>query len=148
MSSEQQQTNAEVVQRHIEDVWHEGNLDALNELFTSDHTVVGIPNARESVDSEEHRGFVAAMREAFPDLHYEYDADEIVADETGAAVSWTATGTHEGELMGIEPTGNEMSVRGVMIAYVEDDKIERLDVVWDEFGMFQQLEVDPAQLAQ
>jgi len=72
----------------------------------------------------------------------------MIADGTGVAAAWTATGTHEGELMGIEPTGKEVSTRGVMVAHFEDDKIERVEVVYDELGMLQQLGVDPDELAE
>lgn len=142
------QDRKRVVERFIEEVWHDSNLDALDELFTADHEVVGVPTARETADMEGHREFIATMLEAFPDVHYEYDTDEIIADETGVAAAWTATGTHEGELMGIEPTGKEVSARGVMLAHFEDDKIERIEVVYDELGMLQQLGVDPDELAE
>lgn len=136
-----------VVERFIEQVWHDGDLDALDELFTSDHEVVGVPSVRETADSEEHREFIEMNLAAYPDLRYEYDTDEMIEDESGVAASWTATGTHEGELMGIDPTGKEVTVRGTMLAYFEGDKIDRIEVVWDELGMLRQLGVDPEQLA-
>lgn len=136
------------VERFIEDVWHDGDLDALDDLFTGDHEIVGVPNPRERANPEEQRQFIAMMREAFPDVHYEYDTDAMIADETGVAATWTATGTHEGELLGIEPTGEDISVRGAMLVYFDDDEIKRIEVVWDELGMLQQLGVEPDQLAQ
>lgn len=137
-----------VVERFIEDVWHDGNLDTLDDVFTGDHEIVGVPNPRERANPEEQREFITAMREAFPDVHYEYDTDAMIADETGVAVAWTATGIHKGELRGIEPTGEEISVRGAMLVSFDDDKIERIEVVWDELGMLQQLGVAPDRLVQ
>lgn len=31
------------------------------------------------------------MREAFPEVHYEYDTDALIADETGVVATWTAS---------------------------------------------------------
>jgi predicted ester cyclase len=34
----------------------------------------------------------------------------MIADEDKVAVKWDLTGTHDGEFMGIKPTGNKISV--------------------------------------
>lgn len=94
-----------VVERFIEDVWHDGDLDALDDVFTGDHEIVGVPTPRERANPEEQRKFITTMREAFPDVHYEYDTDAMIADETGVASSWTATGTPQGEIDGHRTNG-------------------------------------------
>lgn len=139
-----------IVQRFFEDVWHDGDIEAADDVLTTDHVTVGVPSAQETVDREEHKEFIAMVRGAYPDIRYEYDADEMVVDGDADAVatSWTATGTHEGELLGLEPTGNEVSVRGVFIARFEDGQIARMEGVWDELGMLQQLGAVPEQQAQ
>ncbi len=54
---------------------------------------------------------------------------------------WTASGTHQGELMGIAPTGNRAAVTGITISRIADGKIAEDWVNWDTLGMMQQLGV-------
>ena len=39
------------------------------------------------------------------------------------ATRWIGRGTHEGELMGIQPTGKQVTVSGLTISRLEGDKI-------------------------
>ena len=48
------------------------------------------------------------MRSGFSDV--QWHIQDMVADENKAAVRWNLTGTHDGEFMGIKPTGKKISV--------------------------------------
>ena len=48
------------------------------------------------------------MRQGFSDVQWKLN--DMVADEEKVAVYWTLTGTHDGEFLGIPPTGNKISV--------------------------------------
>ena len=48
------------------------------------------------------------MRQGFPDVQWKIQ--DIVAGDDKVAVYWLLTGTHEGEFLGIRPTGNKISV--------------------------------------
>ena len=48
------------------------------------------------------------MRQGFPDVQWKLQ--DMVAGEDKVAVYWLLTGTHEGEFLGIRPTGNKISV--------------------------------------
>ena len=48
------------------------------------------------------------MRAGFSDVQWKLE--EMVASEDKVAVRWTLTGTHDGEFLGILPTGNKISV--------------------------------------
>ena len=61
------------------------------------------------------------MRTAFPDLHVE--AEHLVADDDGVAFAYTLTGTHRGPLMGHDPTGRSISVRGMQISRFDGGKM-------------------------
>lgn len=43
------------------------------------------------------------MRKGFSDVRWKID--DIIADENKAAIRWILTGTHDGEFLGIKPTG-------------------------------------------
>ena len=48
------------------------------------------------------------MRQGFSDV--QWNLNDMVADEEKVAAYWTLTGTHDGEFLGISPTGNRISV--------------------------------------
>ena len=48
------------------------------------------------------------MRKGFSDV--QWHITDMVADEDKVAVKWDLTGTHDGEFMGIAPTGKKISV--------------------------------------
>ncbi len=60
---------------------------------------------------------------AFPDLSF--TVHEIVCEQDKAVSRFTASGTHEGELMGIAATGKSVSFAGTVIARFERGKLVR-----------------------
>jgi predicted ester cyclase len=83
--------------------------------------------------------FFLQMRTAFPDLNAALEA--LVADDESIAFVYTLTGTHQGPLGRIAPTGRKMKIRGLQFSKFKDCKmIER----WgssDELGLLTQLGV-------
>jgi predicted ester cyclase len=60
------------------------------------------------------------------------------------ASRWTARGTHRGELMGIAPTGKQVTVTGINIERIANGKLVEGWSNYDTLGMLQQLGVIPA----
>ena len=59
------------------------------------------------------------MREGFSDVQW-YIKD-MVADTDRVAVKWELKGTHDGEFMGIKPTGNKISVCVMNFYYFNEE---------------------------
>lgn len=59
------------------------------------------------------------MRKGFSDV--QWHIKDMVADEEKVAVHWDLTGTHDGEFMGIKPTGNKISVSVMNFYYFNQD---------------------------
>jgi predicted ester cyclase len=75
---------------------------------------------------------------AFPDLHLEVRG--VLADGDRVAQEWTATGTNEGELMGLEPTGRRIEVIGCTVAaFNPDGSVRESQLYWDVAGLMRQL---------
>jgi steroid delta-isomerase-like uncharacterized protein len=134
--------NKAVVRRFIEEVWNNGNLDAIDELVADNHVDhdparEGTPGGRQGM-----RGFVEMYRSAYPDTHLAIG--EMVAEGDLVAMSWTATGTHQGELMGIAPTGRSVKVTGIGIDRVSGGQIVESWANYDALGMLAQLGAIPA----
>ena len=62
---------------------------------------VGHVNGQTIPSREVGKGFVAALLSAFPDIHYLIE-DSLQVDDR-AAVRWSATATHTGNLFGWRP---------------------------------------------
>jgi predicted ester cyclase len=52
---------------------------------------------------------------------------------------WTFTGTHRGELMGLEPTGRSVTVEGIEMNRIADGKIAESWAISDALGLREQL---------
>jgi steroid delta-isomerase-like uncharacterized protein len=102
------------------------------EEFVSHNNPPDFPPGREGV-----KRFFELFRDAFPDVTVAID--ELVAEGDQVAVATTFTGTHEGELMGIAPTGRRVSVTGIDIVRVEDGRIAEHRGLTDVVGLMRQL---------
>ena len=67
---------------------------------------------------------------AFPDAH-DTLADIIAEGDKGAA-RWTWRGMHQGEFMGIAPTGKQMMMTGINLSRIAGGKIEE---IWGEVNL-------------
>ena len=76
-------------------------------------------------------------RAAFSDSQFEIEAQFAEGDYV--VTRWTATGTQDGELMGMPATGKHVTLTGITIDRFEDGKIAEGWTNWDTFGMMQQL---------
>ncbi len=114
----------------------------MNELIASTHTNHD-PNTPDlGTGPEGYKRLVALYTAAFPDLHI--TLNDTISEDNKVVMSWTATGTHKGELRGIAPTDKRFSVEGVTISRFAEGKILESRVSWDALGMMQQLGVVPA----
>jgi steroid delta-isomerase-like uncharacterized protein len=86
-----------------------------------------------------YQSLFTEMRRAFPDMRVELA--ELVADEEAIAFAYTFTGTHDGTLMGIAPTGKKVKPRGLQISKFRDSKMVERWGSSDQLGMLQQLGV-------
>ncbi len=138
MSSEQ---NKAIVRRTLEEPW-KGNLDVIDELVATDYVGHDPATPEPLYGPEGVKEFITTYRAAFPDARIM--VEQQLAEGELVATRWSGRGTHEGELMGIEPTGKQVTVSGLTISRLENDKIVEEHQNWDTFGMMQQLGAVPA----
>ena len=75
---------------------------------------------------------------------YRLEAHDMIADNDRVAVRGTVHGVHQGELMGVAPTGREVSVGLLIIYRVADGKIVEHWMQADQVGLMQQITAEPA----
>jgi steroid delta-isomerase-like uncharacterized protein len=133
--------NKAIVRRAFEEPW-KGNLDVIDELIATQYIGHDPANPEPLRGPAGVKEFISTYRAAFPDARI--TVEQQLAEGDLVATRWTGRGTHEGELMGISPTGKRVTVSGLTISRLEDDKIVEEFQNWDTFGMMQQLEAVPA----
>ena len=139
MSAEE---NKALARRVIEEMFNKGNLDVAEELIAPDY-VDHDPAMPEDIRGPEgFKEYVSAYRTAFPDIHIEIE--DQIAEGDRVATRWVASGTHEGDLMGINPTGNRVTVVGTTIERVADGQIAETWDNYDALGMMQQIGAIPS----
>jgi steroid delta-isomerase-like uncharacterized protein len=80
---------------------------------------------------------MAMFRQAFPDSYF--TVEDMVAEGDKVATRKTFHGTHQGEFMGIPPTGQQVSVGLIDIVRIADGKVVEHWSMGDNLGMMQQL---------
>ena len=85
---------------------------------------------------------IVMFETAFPG--YQLNAKEMVAEGDRVAVRIEFTGTHDGDLMGIAPTGKPVTIEIAMIYRIENGKIVDHWMLADQLTMLQQIGVIPA----
>jgi steroid delta-isomerase-like uncharacterized protein len=113
-----------------------GNFDLFREAVAAE-CVDHDPAPGQGPGPEGYRKFFSATRQAFPDMAVALDT--MVADDDSVAFAYTMTGTHQGVLMGIAPTGKKMKIRGLQISKFRDGKMVERWGSSDQLGMLQQL---------
>lgn len=138
--SPQLSENEALVREMSEAVWGaDGSPEAIDDYFAPDF-VDHEPG--ETIEGREaYKQYEMALRKGMPDL--EGELDFVVCQDDLVSVRYTATGTHTGDLWGIEPTGNSGTVTGQAIYRIEDGKVTECWHEFDRLGMFQQLGIIP-----
>jgi steroid delta-isomerase-like uncharacterized protein len=86
--------------------------------------------------------FMSVYVTAFPDLHFEIQ--QQLADGDFVVTRWVATGTHQGVLMGIPPTGRRAVTQGCTVSQFRGGKDVHDWIYWDSGNLLRQLGVLPA----
>jgi steroid delta-isomerase-like uncharacterized protein len=130
------------VAKRFFDAWNARDLDAFDEIIAPDAEDHDPQNP-----FHEMRGPAGARRlaemyhSAFSDSRFE--VREQIAEGDFVATRWTGKGTHDGELMGIPPTGKSVDVAGITIDRIADGKIVESWGCFDALGMMQQVGAIP-----
>lgn len=134
------EANIAVAHRVFDELFSQGNFDAADEIYASGHTSHD-PQAAGVNGAAAMKHYIGMYRAAFPDLHV--SIDDTIAEGDRVVIRWTARGTHQGELMGVPPTGKQAVVTGINIFRVSDGCLQEEWVNWDTLGLLQQLGVAP-----
>lgn len=131
--------NKELIKRAAREIWNAGNFENVEKIVSSDF-IVHAPNPDEEVHGPEGvRLFYTQLREAFPDI--QFSISEQIAEGDRVVTHLKVEGTHQGEFMGIPPTGKKFSVTAIDIDRISNGKVVECWTNLDKLTMLQQLGV-------
>ena len=133
--------NKAVARRWFEELFNAGNLEVADEIVAPDHvnhdpTLPDIPAGPEG-----QRQIVNLYRGAFTNAHI--SVEEQLAEGDKVVTRWTGSGTHQGELMGVAPTGNQVTITGLTINRISEGKIVESWSNYDALDMMRQIGAIP-----
>jgi predicted ester cyclase len=128
-------SHADIV-RAFYDAINRGDLDELDHFTDPGYVNHQLPLDLPS-DVEGTKELFSALRHAFPDLHF--TVEEVVVDGDLAAAWVRMTGTHFQEFMALEPSYNQIDVRGADFVRFDQDKAVEHWGVFDRLTMLQQI---------
>lgn len=132
--------NKEIVRR-LDVIW-DGEVEVVDEIVAEDLTNHNslVPDAPPGPEGFKQN--VSALRTAFPDINF--TTEDIIAEGDKVVFRAVGHGTHEGGLMGIEPTGREVTLSGIVIFRIADGQIVERWAQFDTIGMLRQIGALPA----
>jgi steroid delta-isomerase-like uncharacterized protein len=128
--------------KRLYDLINAGDIDGFGELLAEDFVeheeLPGLEPSKEGVKQLFHM-----YRAAFPDLRM--DVQDVLVSGDKAVARVRATGTHQGEFLGMPATGKSVDVQLIDITRFGDDALAREHWgVFDSLAMLQQLGAIPA----
>ncbi len=139
MKNSNLEENKAIVQRYVDEIQNKHNLDAIEDIFSSDFidhmdSFGGLFQGLEGLK----RGY-SQLLTAFPDL--QVTVQKLIAEDDKVVVYKTGTGTHCEEYNGIPATGKKIEFTNVYIFRIKDKKIAEYWGLFDEYGVKRQLGV-------
>lgn len=127
----------ELIERLVES-WNAHDPDAVAVCYAPDAVSRDVSLGKPLRGRDAIRNAAAMYMTAFPDIRFEIG--RIACDGDVICEEWRATGTHEGDLMGLEPTGRKGTTLGCNVIEVGDDGLIQSETTyWDAAALYRQL---------
>jgi steroid delta-isomerase-like uncharacterized protein len=146
MSTAQETTSNKAKFRRIEDAVNTGDVEViattLDDLVAQD-VLIHMPLPVEAPGAHEaFRQLWAMLLRGLPDLHL--TIEDLIAEGDKVVMRASVTGTHQGQYMGVPPTGKSITYNEIFIWRFAAGRITEMWGVVDIFAQLKQLGVIPA----
>ena len=132
--------NKTIVRRLIEEPWT-GNVGIVDEYVDANYVGYDPSQPEPLRGPQAVKEFIQMFISAYSDGRL--TVDQQFAEGDMVATRWTGRGTQDGDLMGIAPTGKQVTVPGITISKLKNGKVVEEWSNWDTLGMLQQLGAMP-----
>jgi steroid delta-isomerase-like uncharacterized protein len=147
MLTDQELNNKAMVTR-FEEAMSSGDWDlisrTIDELVAPD-ALIRTPLPIEATGAELLKAVFGRLHRAFPDLHIAIE--DVIAEGDKVVIRNTVTGTHQGEYMGLPPTGRSITYKEIFIFRVVDGRVVETWGVVDVLSQLRQLGAIPGAAA-
>lgn len=126
--------NKALVRRYLSAL-AEGNMAVVDELVAPDH-VCDFGNMKTN-NRDEYKQFLATFVGAFPDLSVKIESQ--VAEGDMEVHRWTGRATHQGEFLGVPPTGKQVEFSATFTSRIANGKIVEEWGIMDVMSIMQQI---------
>ena len=134
------QDNTRVIREFAEEVITNGNIESASRYAWED-VVEQVPLPGQGPGLDGLKDIIRAMRTGFPDLVFSIQEQITEGDKVVSRFEWI--GVHQGEFLGIPPTGQSVRVWGIVIDRLEDGRIKDTRILMDTLGLMTQLGLLP-----
>jgi steroid delta-isomerase-like uncharacterized protein len=144
MPTAQETTNKATLTR-FEEALSSGDWELISKTIddvVEPEALIRTPLPIEATGAELLKEVFAKLHRAFPDLQIK--VEDVIAEDDKVVARDTVTGTHEGEYMGIPPTGKSITYTEIFIARFADGRIAETWGVVDVLSQMRQLGAIPA----
>ena len=132
--------NKALERRMYEEIFNKKNLGAVEQFYATDWVChPSPPGMPPGLDGMKQSALLT--NKAFPDMQAKLE--DMLAEGDKIACRWTATGTHEGEFMGVPPTNKPVTITGIHIDRIAGGKIVETWNYSDMMEVMQQLGMKP-----
>ena len=128
--------NKTLLHRYIEEVWEKENPAAVDNFLAPTYARHRSPTTP-PLTREDQKQLLAAFRTAFPDV--KITIEDVIAEGDKVAFRSTMRGTHQGEFLGIAPTGQGVTFGLLDVIRIEDGKFVEQWGGPDIYDLMQQL---------
>lgn len=117
--------------------WTAHDVEKLLSLCTDDCLYEDVALGAVNRGKGELRSFANGVFAAFPDFKMHVICALVTGN--GAAMEWTMSGTHRGDLPGMAATNKPFTVRGASMCEIQEGRIKRISDYWDRYGFLAQI---------
>lgn len=143
MSTDQETRNKATLRRFC-DAMNSGDAEVISttidELVAVD-ALIHTPLPIEATGAQKLKDVFGRLHRAYPDLHV--TVDDVIAEGDKVVGRNTVTGTHQGEYMGLSPTGKSVTYDEIFIFRFAGGRIVETWGVVDVLAQLRQLGVIP-----
>jgi steroid delta-isomerase-like uncharacterized protein len=137
----QEEANKTLVLRFWQEGWKQGNQAVFNEICAPGY-VNHDPTVPQVTDLETYKQHVDFYATAFP-TEVGVEIEDMMAQLDKVVVRWMWHVTHQGEYMGLPPTGNSIVMTGITFHRLAEGRVVESWHHYDALGFMQQLGAVP-----
>jgi steroid delta-isomerase-like uncharacterized protein len=112
----------------------QGKMEDVGRFF-SDDTIFHEPGGVILRGRDELKAEIDRIHSAFPDIGH--TIEDLIAADDKVVARFSITGTHEGEFVGVLPTGRRVKFTATVIYHFVGGKIAEAWIDWDAWGVMQ-----------